>query len=301
MRRRACAVCGLTALAAALLTISSTPVQADDPPAGVKIGMIDSLFQDMPVSTVMVMMKPFAAIMEAQTGVSGELVPSGDALALGRDLSENKVQLGIFHGIEFAWARQKYPELKPLMIAINQQPYLNAYLIARDDSQVTHFQDLGDSAVALPRHSLQHCHFFLRRRCREQRREARLLIAKNNSPPTVEDALDDVVDGAIKATVVDGVSLDCFKRRKPGRFARLKIIEISEVFPAAVVAYRPGILDEPTLGKFRDGMLGANQSAVGKQMLTLWKLTGFTTVPEDYEQNLSDIARAYPMPIVMGK
>jgi hypothetical protein len=42
--------------------------------------------------------------------VSGELVPCGDADNLGRQLMDDKVQLGVFHGIEFAWARQKYPE-----------------------------------------------------------------------------------------------------------------------------------------------------------------------------------------------
>jgi ABC-type phosphate/phosphonate transport system substrate-binding protein len=285
----------LAALAGTFLILQVAGVRADDPSQGVKIGMIDSLFQDMPLSTVMIMMKPFAAIMEAQTGVSGELVPSGDALALGKDLSENKVQLGIFHGIELAWARQKYPELKPLMIAINQQPHLHAYLVTRDDSGITTAGDLDESVVTLPRHSLQHCRLFVRRRCRGHRREARELASRPAAPPTVEDALDDVVDGVIKATVVDGVSLDCFKRRKPGRFARLKVLEVSEVFPAAVVAYRPGVLDEATLDKFRNGMLGADQSAVGKQMLTLWKLTGFANVPDDYEQNLTDIAKVYPV------
>ena len=73
------------------------------------------------------------------------------------------------------------------------------------------------------------------------------------------------------------------------------------MFPAAVIAYRPGILDEATLKKFRDGMLGADQTILGKQMLTLWKLTAFAPVPDDYDQTLLDIVKTYPAPTATAK
>src|SRR5581483_3695979 len=106
-------LCTLPAYSTAEEKVASTNV--------VRIGMIDSLFRDIPESTVLAMMQPFQVLMETQTGVSGRLVPSGGAHALGLDLAEDRVQLGVFHGIEFAWARQKFPDLRPLMIAINEQ------------------------------------------------------------------------------------------------------------------------------------------------------------------------------------
>jgi len=69
------------------------------------------------------------------------------------------------------------------------------------------------------------------------------------------------------------------------------------VFPAAVVAYRPGILDEATLKRFREGMMNANRTILGRQMLTLWKLTAFEEVPQDYEKVLSEILKTYPAPL----
>jgi ABC-type phosphate/phosphonate transport system substrate-binding protein len=260
----------------------------------VRIGMISSLFRDVPQATVLAMMQPLGAIMETQTGVRGELVPAGDADNLGQQLFDGTVQLGVFHGIEFAWARQKHPELRPLCIAINQTRYLNAYVVVRSESKVTCLGDLRDKIIALPCQSREHCHLFLHRHCPDCKPHC--YFAKVTNPANAEEALDDAIDGVVEATVVDSVTLDCFKRRKPGRAAKLRIVQTSEVFPAAVVAYKPGVLDEATLKRFRDGMMNANRTIIGKQMLTLWKLTGFEEVPQDYDRSLLEIVKAYPPP-----
>ena len=70
----------------------------------------------------------------------------------------------------------------------------------------------------------------------------------------------------------------------------------SDIFPTAVIAYKPGCVDEPTLAKFRDGLMGASQSIMGRQMLTLWKLTAFEAIPDDYESTLIEIVKTYPPP-----
>jgi ABC-type phosphate/phosphonate transport system substrate-binding protein len=233
--------------------------------------------------------------MESQTGVSGQLVPSGDAESMGQELIAEKLHLGVFHGLEFAWARQKFPELQPLVIAVNQRPHLHALVLVRTDSPIKEFGDLKGKTLALPRQTREHCRHFVQRRSQDDGGPQQF-FARITTPANVEEALDDVVDQIVQATVVDGVSLECYQRRKPGRFAKLKIVQQSEVFPAAVVAYRPGALAEATLHRFRQGMLNANQTLLGRQLLTLWKLTGFQPVPADYEQILTEIVKAYPAP-----
>jgi ABC-type phosphate/phosphonate transport system substrate-binding protein len=292
------------ALAVAILVLALGQARAEDQAAQtepVKIGMIGTLFRDVPETTVLVMMAPFGAVMQAQTGVSGEIVPGGDAESVGERLATDKLQLAVFHGIEFAWARQKHPELRPLMIAINAQRHLRAHLIVRTDSPATGVKDLHDQAFALPRQTREHCHLFVERQCRSCKKEPRAFFSKITTPANAEEALDDVLDGIVQATVIDGVSLDCYRRRKPGRFTKLKILDTSEVFPAAVVAYKPGALDESTLKRFREGMMTANQTILGRQLLTLWKLTGFEPVPEDYEQTLAEIVKSYPAPAKSSK
>src|SRR6202035_1873398 len=82
------------------------------------IGLINTLFRDVPKPLACALMQPFRSLVETQTGLDGRLTTAEDALSLGRQLAEDKVQLGVFQGIEFAWARQKYPDLRPLMIVV---------------------------------------------------------------------------------------------------------------------------------------------------------------------------------------
>jgi ABC-type phosphate/phosphonate transport system substrate-binding protein len=262
----------------------------------VRIGMAATLFKDMPESTVRTMLGPFGALMEVQTGVRGEVVLSSDAMSMAQSLADNHVQLAVFHGIEFAWAKIKHPELKPLVIAVNQQVYLRALVMVRGDSKAANLTDLEAKSVALPRGTREHCGLYVEHHCRECKKEVQGYFAKITTPANAEEALDDVVDGVVEGTVIDGVSLETYKRRKPGRFAKLKEAGMSDLFPGGVIAYRPGSVDDGTLKKFRDGLTNANSTILGKQLLTLWKLTAFEPVPGDFEQVLTEIVKTYPPP-----
>jgi ABC-type phosphate/phosphonate transport system substrate-binding protein len=100
--------------------------------------------------------------------------------------------------------------------------------------------------------------------------------------------------------VVDSVSLHCYEQVKPGCFARLRVLHKSECFPAAVIVYRKGALDADTLERFKSGMITANQNERGRELMTLWKLTAFEAVPDDFEQVLAGILKTYPTPTVGG-
>jgi ABC-type phosphate/phosphonate transport system substrate-binding protein len=284
---------------ASLLTGFAAGAPAADDSANkevIRIGLVNSLFRDMPPLMVQVIMEPFSALMESQTGLKGQLVMAGEAHDLGQRLKDNKVQLGVFHGVEFGWAQQKYPDLKPLMLAVSKQQQLHAYVVVRDDSQVASFTDLRQHTLAVPRRSREHCHLFLHRCCREHGSDAKRYFTQITTPPGVESALDDVLRGKVQASVVDSVGLESYKHEKPACFARLKVLKVSEAFPAAVVAYNPGILDEATLLKFKDGMARANETAIGRQLLASCRLTGFEPVPADYQKMVDQIIKAYPPP-----
>src|SRR5205814_421148 len=99
------------------------------------------------------------------------------------------------------------------------------------------------------------------------------------TPMNAEEAIDDVVDGEVDAAIIDAVTLECYQRRKPGRFSRLKVPVQSEPFPGACVAYREGTLAPATLKRFREGMVKACNTPMGRQFMVLWKITGFEEVP----------------------
>jgi ABC-type phosphate/phosphonate transport system substrate-binding protein len=279
------------------ILILGRAVAEDNTAGGVRIGMVNSLFRDVPEPTLAAMMKPFSAVMEAQTGVRGELVPGGDMNVLADQIAADKIQLGVFHGIEFAWARLKHPELRPLAIAVNQDRHVRAMLVVHVDNPSLDPMQLHDQILAMPQQSKLHCHLFADRCCDASHKPAVQFFSKLTAPPNTEEALDDIVDKEVAAAIVDAVAFESFKRLKPGRAARLRVVLTSEIFPTAVIAYRLGAVDDATLAKFREGLVNASHNILGRQMLTLWKLTAFEPVPADYETTLSEIVKAYPPPM----
>src|SRR5262249_48168431 len=150
--------------------------------------------------------------------------------------------------------------------------------------------------LALFRNCREHCRLFLNRLCKQAGHAPERFFSEIKQIDNAEAVLDDVADKAVAAAVVDNLSLESFRRRKPARFALLKVIEKSITFPASVVVYRDGALDDAARRKFQQGMLNANKSVIGKQMLTMWKLTAFEMVPADYEQTLAEVVKVYTQP-----
>ena len=291
----------LAALAAGLAPASRAPARAagGETPSTVRVGLVGSLFRDTPEPLMQVMMRPFKSLLESQTGVSGEIVAGGDALHLGRRLKDDEVQLGVFHGFEFAWARQKMPGLKPLLLAVAERGCLRAHLVVRTDSKLADAKELRGQAVALPRIGREHCRLFLERRVAAPGTQPEKCFHPLATPADPEEALDAVLGGGVQAAVVDGAALRSYAKLKPGCAAKLKTLVESESFPCAVVAYFPGTLPEALLERFRDGMIAARSTSRGQQLLELCRIRGFEEIPADYEQTLAAIAKAYPPPPTM--
>src|SRR5262249_21916809 len=143
----------LAACLPALLLISAANEKTEPAADYVRIGMVSTLFRDVSPATRQLSLQPFSSLVRAQTGLDGRPVLAGDALDLAGQMKENKVQFGVFHGFEFAWAQEKYPDLRALVIAINRQRHLRANLVTRHDSDVKSFADLKGKKLALPRGS----------------------------------------------------------------------------------------------------------------------------------------------------
>jgi ABC-type phosphate/phosphonate transport system substrate-binding protein len=269
-------------------------------PNPIRLGIVESFFRDVPEPMVGVAMKPFSALVKMQTGFDSELAPPTDTETVAELLSKNKVQLALFEGVEFAWAKQNWPDLQPLVIVVNEHRNRQAFLMVRQDSKITSFSDLQGKQLAIPRRSRSHCHLFVERLSQENGKEAKDFFSKLITSSGPEAALDDLGDGGVQAVVVDREALDCYKRRKPGRFGKLKELQKSEVFPDSVIAYRSGVFDQTVLNRFREGLEKADSTPTGRQLLILWQMTSFEPVPADYERMLADIGKAYPPPKAPG-
>jgi ABC-type phosphate/phosphonate transport system substrate-binding protein len=275
------------------------PIHAQETksPEPVRIGMVSSLFNDIPPALVEFAGGPFKALMKEFTGLSGQLKVGGDAYEVGKKLIDKQLDLAVFHGFEFGWARQKYPDLSALTIAVSKHRQVYAYLVVRADSDAKTFSDLKGKDVGLPRKSKEHCRLFMERGCADNGHcGAKVFFNQVIASPNADDALDDVLRGKLQGVVADSMSLEEYEQFKPGCFARLKVLKQSEPFPPAVIVYREGALDAETLKRFRDGMISANLSPRGRDMMSIFKMTAFEPVPDDYNQQVAEIIRHYPAP-----
>lgn len=301
-RTRRYAALTIAAIVAAFLGYS--PAEAAKPVKGkvtskrpqVKLGIIQTLFRDTPEPLMQILMRPFKALMEDQTGVYSTLVNGGDHFDLGKKISEDTVQLGVFHGIEFAWAKQKYPDLEPMLIAVNQDNFLRTHLVVRNDAALDGIGDLEGKILAMPRMSREHCRLYLERRCTLPGVAPNKFYSQVIVAGDVEESLDLVVDGKATAAIIDKVELEGYTRGKPGRAAKLKTMLQSEPFPCAVVAYNGKVLPEKLVERFKEGMIAANTTRKGQAMLSLCRITGFDEIPESYSEMLEEIVKSYPPP-----
>jgi ABC-type phosphate/phosphonate transport system substrate-binding protein len=260
-----------------------------------RIAIVKSLFREFPEPLMLALMEPFGLLWKAQIGRESELTAM-DPVELGEMLAEGKVDIGVFHGIEFAWAQQKHSELRPLLIAYNKQSHLQACLVVRTDYQTTGFGDLKGKSLALPLGQRIHCQLFMERMCHESGRSPEKFFSSVTNPPNIEAVLDNLADGVHQAAIVDVVGLDSYKQRKPARFGQIKIVKKSEIFPASVIAYRAGTFDEATVDLLKQRMAAASRNRLTQQLLTLWKLTTIEPVPADFEETITTILKTYPPP-----
>ncbi len=261
-----------------------------------RVGIVGSLCQNAPDAVLQMALRPLKSLLEAQTGLSTQLVSGGEVENLGRMVKEGKVHFGVFHGFELAWARVKNPALKPVLVAVNARATRWACLVVRRAGPMAGVGDLRGQAVALPPQSREHCRLFLERRCVAPGTTPEGFFSRVNRDGNAEDALDDVVDGKLAAAVVDGSTLETFGELKPVRAGRLRTLLQSEPFPSAAVVYQPGVTSDEMVQRFRDGMLAARSTRRGQFLLDLCRIASFEVAPDDYDESLTAIAKAYPPP-----
>jgi ABC-type phosphate/phosphonate transport system substrate-binding protein len=298
-RRRLLTVVSVFALTVAIapwptLALEPSPETAPDP---IRIGMPAAMFRDVKPAMFAALAKPFYSMVEAQTGLKGDLVLVASPDEMRQQLNNGQLQLGVFHGFEFAWMQQKDPTLKPIMVAAPVHRPLKAYVVVScNNNSANNLGDLRGKRLALANGTREHARIFVDRRCQNEGCTPSKFFDAITNPNTAETALHEVYDNKVQAAIVDGAALQCFAERYPARAKRLRAVAESQPFPMSVVAIHDGAIPPATLAKFKDGMVKANSTPVGRNLMGLMQMAGFEPVPADYNQQLADIVKLYPPP-----
>lgn len=276
------------------MLVVATGAAAQQPVGELKMGMLQGMFRDVRPAMVQALSKPFRELVMKQTGYTGDVEICADALGLTEKLKDKSVQIGVFHGFEFAWARTKCDDLVPLIVTRPPGGKVRAVVVVRKDAPYKTLADLKDEPVTLPRGAKAHSLAFLDK--------LRAGFDKDTAKPvtklamTAEDVLTGVVMGEEPAALVDVCAMDGYKNLQPGAIKQLRVLHESEEFPAAVVAYRKGAITEAEATRLRAGLTNAEKTPSGKMLITLWNLQGFEAPPASYEAQLAAILKAYPCP-----
>jgi ABC-type phosphate/phosphonate transport system substrate-binding protein len=241
------------------------------------------------------------SFIKEETGFASEIGHEKDWRELAAKMATGTLTIGVFQGYEFAWAQDKDAALKPLALAVNVHRYPVLHVLTNKGNPAKDFAGLKGQSIAVPAIDQPYLRLFVEQHAKASGQDAKDFFAKITAPDNVEDALDDAVDGIVQAAVVDNAALDAFKRRKPGRFAKLNEVAKSPPFLPVVVAYYEKVLDPPTLKRLKDGLLAAKSKAKAQTLLTLFRLTGFEDVPADYGQVLAQTRQTFPPPPGLGK
>ncbi len=291
-----CVACGMAFLLPGGSSAAELEAKAETRPA-MRIGMIQTLFRGVDPNAMLAFTEPFSELLYSQTGIRGQfrIIPDGKEMA--RQIHEGELQLGILHGIEFAWVKEKYPDLKPLILAYNHTIKLKGYLLVRNDSGVQTISDLKGKPFSFPKRSLNHCYVFIHTSIQEAGHDPAGFFAPSPCPPNTEAAIDAVLEGKAAATAVDGVTLETYRSRKPGRANQLRVVKESCLYPTATFIYKPDSADPAMVKKFQEGMTTAHTRILGRQMLNLWRLSNFGQVPDEYGELLTGILKVHPKPL----
>jgi ABC-type phosphate/phosphonate transport system substrate-binding protein len=289
----------LASLTAALGIAGLLPsIHAQPAGAPIKVGMAKTFFNDLPKSMIEIAVGPFGDLMKTTTGFEGQLSTDDQYAELAQKLYDGKLQLGVFHGHEFAWIQKKFPKLTPVMIATNKQHDVSAYVIVHKDCPAKSITELRGKKLDLPMGTKEHCRVFLRQNCKDNaQNDLSAFFSKVIQSSSSIDALDDVCRCKADAIIVDTISLNFYKDIKGPVFAKnLRVLAEHKRFPSPVIVYCKGGLNEATVAKICQGMTAAHDNPKCKEMLDLWQIDAFAPIPKTYAAELAETLKAFPLP-----
>lgn len=259
-----------------------------------QIGVPKSFFRDVPADLLPLAGQPFEELFKEQTGLNGKIAQEADAMSVAKKIDAGELQLGVLYGHEFAVVREKFPNLQPIVCAVDRPKKIQALIIVRHDSKAASLKDMKEPKLALATALKDHAKLYLDKQRTDEMVSG---VFKTEKVATVHDAIHKVKDGSADLTVTDSASWAYFEKLYPGLSKNLRVLSQSDEFPPSVVVCKKGAIDEAAIKKIRDGFLAAHENSKVRSVLTVIHVEKFDAVPDDYDDRLKACLKAYPKPL----
>lgn len=282
-----------TYVCTSVLLLSSITVGEET--KALRIGISKSIFRDVPPALASVAGQPFQDLMKEQTGLTGEIIQDPDPMSMARSIDEGKMQMGVFPGHEFAWAKEKYPSLQPLICSVYRPREIQAVILVRHDCKANNLADLKGMRLALASTLKDHARLFLERKRAEDMDGGNFCSTEKTA--TVHDGIHKLLESEVDVTVADHADWSYFEKLYPGPAKNLKVLARSEEFPPTVLVFKKGAIPDFVLEKVRDGFLTAHENAKAAKIMKIIRIDRFSAIPDSYDESLRECRKCYPKPL----
>ncbi|MEZ6140881.1 MAG: PhnD/SsuA/transferrin family substrate-binding protein [Zavarzinella sp.] len=258
----------------------------------VNVGIPASVFKDIPKPLLSFATQPFDQLIQSRTGYPGDAELVDDALTIAKHLDSGKYQLGVFQAHEFAWAKDKFPKLMPLVICVPKPREIQAFGLVRYDHPAKDLGECKGQKLVIADTTRDHVLLYLDKQRTNQLVGSSFTHLKNTK--TAHDAIHLVIDGEADITFTDGASWSYFQKLYPGPAQNLKVLLQSKVFPSTVIAYKTGGMPDQQVTQCQKGLLTAHEDSKCKRLMGTIKLDRFEAIPADYLQVIESLRKEYP-------
>ena len=141
------------ALVAIAVGQTAQPVPPPNPPPVIKairIGFPDPMFKDVPKTFIDAAVIPFERMIQKEIGLHGTMKICPDYAELTDDLKNDRLDIAVFHGFEYAWVRS-LPDLVPRRVTVPSCGKVQACLVVHESCKATEPKDLKGMCVGIPR------------------------------------------------------------------------------------------------------------------------------------------------------
>src|SRR5262245_32518841 len=167
------------------------------------IGVPKSFFRDVPAELLPLAGQPFEELFSERTGLKGTLAQESDAMTVARKIDAGELQLGVLFGHEFGCVREKFPNLEPIVCAVDRPQKVQAMIIVRHDCKAANLKEMSEPKLALATKLKDHARLYL-----DKLRTDEMFAGdfKTEIVATVHDAIHKVIDGSADFTVAESAS-----------------------------------------------------------------------------------------------
>jgi ABC-type phosphate/phosphonate transport system substrate-binding protein len=262
-------------------------------PDTIRVGIMSGMFKGVPEPLVKAGGQQFSGLFQKFTGLPGEVEVENDYRALANKLNQNKIQLGVVHGFEWAWLIKQNPDLAALVVTVPAK-MPQACIVVNTKNLAMNPGGLKGANVDIPFNMKAHGFLYIEKLLKSSAPNAFVPNTPEDLGP--EETLDELVKAKTAAVLVDSATLQAYQKNNPGLAKKLRVLCTSEVFPPTVILYSKKGLAEKSISQIRTGMLKADKEPSGKAFLFLWNLRGFEEPTAAFNKLVEDSLKAYPPP-----